>query len=67
MQPIQLCLFSVSDTNEVVDLKLKVNELLTALTAIKSHCDAYESVGNPVDEVWLLDICRETIKSVNAI
>lgn len=57
----QLSLFSQQENSEVVRLKQKVNELITAVAAIESHVDAFKSIGNPVDEEWLENFCYEVL------
>ena len=53
----QLSLFSQPDSSEVVRLKKKVNELITAIAAIESHVDEHDSV----DEDWLEHHCYEVL------
>ena len=57
----QLSLFSQQENIEVIRLKNKVNELVTAIEAIESHVDAFKSIGNPVDEDWLENFCYEVL------
>jgi len=57
----QLSLFSQPDSSEVIRLKKKVNELVTAIAAIESHVDSFKSIGNTVDEDWLEHYCYEVL------
>ena len=53
----QLSLFPQPDISEVVRLKKKVNELVTAIAAIESRVDEHGSV----DEDWLEHHCYEVL------
>lgn len=57
----QLRLFDNIDNSEVIRLKNKVNELVTAVAAIESHIDAYKLIGHAVDELWLENFCYEVL------
>ena len=57
----QLSLFSQQENIEVIRLKNKVNNLVTAIAAIESHVDAFKSIGNTVDADWLEHHCYEVL------
>ena len=57
----QLSLFEQPDSSEIVRLKKKVNELVTAVAAIEAHVDAFKSIGNSIDEEWLENFCYEVL------
>ena len=57
----QLSLFEQPNSSEIVRLKKKVNELVTAVAAIEAHVDAFKSIGNSIDEEWLENFCYEVL------
>ena len=57
----QLSLFEQPDISEIIRLKEKVNELVTAVATVEAHVDALKSIGNAIDEEWLENFCYEVL------